>query len=246
MKNYEIAIPNANEDVIRGKIYLPDELKKEMNCVIISHGFLANSSSVEDVAKELIQHDIVAIAFDFNGAPNGKSDGAVEEMSVLTQVQDLKDVIKFTRSFKEIKKLFLLGFSQGGFVSAIVADEMPEISGLILVYPALVIPDDARKLYGSKENIPDDPKALDTPVGRKYFEDVIELDSLEMIKSYKGPVLILHGDADQIAPISYSEKADENYENSKLIKYPGQGHKFDQEYRQKMIQDILDFVKEQS
>lgn len=245
MKSYEIAIPDQDDLIIRGKIYMPDDLKQNLSCVIISHGFYSNMKDQVELAEGLANNNIVSIIYDFKGgSPDSESDGLVEEMSVLTEVNDLKDVISFVKRFKEIKSLFLLGRSQGGFVSAIVATEETDIAGLILIYPALVIPDDARKLYGTKENIPENPKARDLPVGKQYFEDVIEMDALKEIEGYEGPVLIIHGTEDDIAPISYSEKASEQYKHSILLKYEGQGHGFDEAHTQEMIEDVVDFVKE--
>ena len=45
-------------------------------------------------------------------------------------------------------QLFIQGESQGGFVGAYVAAQIPEkIKGLILWYPAFVIPDDAKRRF---------------------------------------------------------------------------------------------------
>ena len=71
-------------------------------------------------------------------------------MSVLTEKEDLKAVIEFLKARSEIneKCLFLLGASQGGFVSLLTAAELKEeIRALVLYFPALCIPDDWRKEY---------------------------------------------------------------------------------------------------
>lgn len=75
-----------------------------------------------------------------------KSDGKTTEMSVLTEVKDLEAVIAYVRTLPYTgDELLLMGCSQGGFVSAITAAKYPGIADkLVLFYPALYIPDDAR------------------------------------------------------------------------------------------------------
>ena len=51
-----------------------------------------------------------------------KSDGKTTEMSVLTEVKDLEVVIDYVSTLPYVNKdkIFLMGCSQGGFVSALV------------------------------------------------------------------------------------------------------------------------------
>ena len=88
----------------------------------------------------------------------------------------------------------LMGCSQGGFVSAIAASRLNnEISKLILFYPALCIPDDARagKMMFAKfdpENIPDIIRCGPMRLGKCYVEDVIAVDPYQEIRDFSGDV----------------------------------------------------------
>lgn len=111
------------------------------------------------------------------------------------------------------ENLTLCGFSQGGFVSAIVAAKLKErVKRLILFYPALCIPDDARKeqMMFAKfdpQNVPEKIKCGPMTLGGCYARDVMDMDPFEAIKGYAGPVMILHGTADAVVNQSYIEKA---------------------------------------
>lgn len=108
-------------------------------------GFMAWQDSVKHYAAFLAEMGYVAFTFDFCGgsAMCGKSDGKTTEMSVLTETKDLKAVIEYVRnlSYTDSEKILLMGCSQGGFVSALVAakNNFP-IEKLVLFYPALCIP----------------------------------------------------------------------------------------------------------
>ena len=113
--------------------------------------------------------------------------------------------------------ILLMGCSQGGFVSALVAAKQKEnIKRLILFYPALCIPDDARsgKMMFAKfdpQNIPDIIKCGPMTLGKCYEADVIDMNPFEEIKKYQRDVLIVNGTADKIVNPDYAKKAKEAY-----------------------------------
>jgi len=121
-------------------------------------------------------------------------------MSVLTEVRDLEAVISYVQSLPYTgKTLVLMGCSQGGFVSALTAAKYPDLADrLVLFYPALCIPDDARagKMMRARfdpKNIPNVFRCGPMKLGKCYAADVMDMDPFEQIKVYSGPVLIVHG-----------------------------------------------------
>ena len=204
---------------IKGTVFLP---KGKTNCpiAVISHGFMANQMFSQIHAQNLAKMGYAAFCFDFcGGTLVGSSDGDSTDMSVLTEAEDLKAVIEFAKSqsYTDENELILLGCSQGGFVSAIVAAEMKEeVDALILLYPALCIPDDARsgEMMFAKfdpQNVPETFWCGPMKLGRRYVTDVIEMDPYEIIHQYTGKVLIIHGNQDKTVDISYALRAVETY-----------------------------------
>ena len=113
---------------IKGTVFLPKG-KTDCPIAVISHGFMANQMFSQIHAQNLAKMGYAAFCFDFcGGTLVGSSDGDSTDMSVLTEVEDLKAVIEFAKSqsYTDENELILLGCSQGGFVSAIVAAEMKE------------------------------------------------------------------------------------------------------------------------
>jgi pimeloyl-ACP methyl ester carboxylesterase len=146
-----------------------------------------------------------------------------------------------------------MGCSQGGFVSGMTAAQLKEkIKGLIMFYPALCIPDDARKGHMmfsefDPQNIPDTFRCGPMKLGKCYAEDAQQLDFTEELKGYRGPVLIIHGDADPIVNVSYSERARNAYSEGqcRLTVLPGAGHGFKGTDDRIAIQTAVGFLKEQ-
>lgn len=86
--------------------------------------------------------------------------------------------------------------------------------------------DDAKERFGSAEDIPDTYYNMWMTVGRVFAEDLLDYDIYGAISAYRRDVLLIHGDADGIVPLSYSEKAVEAYDSARLEVLPGAGHGF--------------------
>ena len=209
--------------------------------VIVSHGFLANYGTTKGYAAQLARWGYAAYCFDFGGGcVIGRSDGRTEDMTVLTEVEDLLAVIGYARTVpgNDAARLSLVGCSQGGLVSALTAARLGErVERLALFYPALCIPDDARagKMMFYKFDPADPPETLTggpIRLGRGYALSVRDLDVMAEIAKYPGPVLILHGTEDRVVAPAYAGRAREAYDAAvprrcQLALLEGAGHGFD-------------------
>ncbi|HOP11207.1 MAG TPA: alpha/beta fold hydrolase [Oscillospiraceae bacterium] len=218
---------------IRGYLLKPT-LSGKMPAVIVSHGFASNTHDTKKYAECFAEAGYAAVYFDFCGSGRSKSDGKSTDMSVLTEKADLSAVLDALRSldFIDHSKIILAGCSQGGLVSALLAAEREsDVDKLILYYPALCIPDDARrgKMLNSKfdpENVPQTFRALFVKLGAKFATDAQKLDPFKEICTFAKPVLICHGTADRLVNISYAQKAAKEYPNAKLVIVENGDHGF--------------------
>ena len=242
---------------IRGTQYKP--AGENLPIAIVSHGFMAFQDTVRHYAKALAENGYISYCFDFCGGcvMKGKSDGATTEMSVLTEVMDLEAVIEYAKKQpgSNPDRVLLMGCSQGGFVSAITAARHKgEIEKLVLFYPALCIPDDARagKMMFAKfdpENIPEVIQCGPMKLGRCYAADVIGMDPYQEIEGYDGDVLLIHGTNDNIVKLGYSEKANEVYHQNpnrtgklEFIVIEKGGHGFSKRHDKIAIEYMREFV----
>ncbi|MCR5811178.1 MAG: alpha/beta hydrolase, partial [Lachnospiraceae bacterium] len=118
------------------------------SAVILSHGFLANERMCFKYAKLLARMGFLAVTFDFcGGGIISRSDGRSQDMTLMSEKADLLTVVEGVNNQFSPTRIILLGCSQGGFVSGILAAELGKemIDRLIMFYPAVCIPDDARK-----------------------------------------------------------------------------------------------------
>lgn len=184
--------------------------------VIFSHGFLGNQKMLKSYAKHLANKGFVVFTFDFcGGAHLGKSDGKFKDMSLDTEKSDLLCVVEYVAglSYVDSSKLILVGESQGGLVSCLVATEH-NIDKLILIYPALCIPDDARR--GKMLFMNFDPENIDSTFNSgvfrfspEYPKSAIGLHIEDILGKITVPVLIIHGSEDKTVNVGYAKRAKE-------------------------------------
>ena len=204
---------------LRGTLFRPAE-GETFPVAVVSHEFMANRLFTMRYARFLASLGYAAFCYDFSGGCIvGASQGRTTDMTVFTEMEDLKAVIAYAKaqSFADPDRLLLMGCSQGGLVTALTAAE-PETQAeaIILFYPALSIPDDARK--GSMmrarfdpADIPETMRCGPMKLGRDYAASVLELDPFSVISAYRGDVLLVHGNADTLVDISYSRRAYDAY-----------------------------------
>lgn len=235
------------ENRIYGVVYIPQGAGDKMPAVIFSRGFGGTHAVGSTYAEALAEKGYVVYCFDFcGGSPGSRSDGSTLEMSLFTEQADLEAVISMVRQldYVDSDNLFLMGSSQGGAVSAITgAAHSEEIRGMVLLYPAFVMVDAANSLFASAEQIPETYYFMWMNVGRAYFEPLLDYDIYGAIAAYDRDVLLIHGDADSIVPLEYSQRALQAYPSAELEVIPGAGHGFYGEDAQQAIACMLDYLQ---
>ena len=236
------------DKTIRGQILLPLGAEGKLPTVILCHGYNTNYAQVPiNYAKGIVGNGYACVMFDFcGGSSKSTSDGVGTEMSLFTEEEELKLVMDVVEDmdFVDAEQLFLLGISQGGFVTALAAADVPEkVKALVLVFPAFSAKDDAKKQFASLEEIPEDYKLMNFTIGRFYYEKLWDFDHLADITRYTGDVLIMHGTNDRLVPMSYSEEAQAAYASATLIPVEGAGHGFRDDVLAGALVHINDFLK---
>lgn len=221
---------------LAGRVYSPSGRERDvLPAVVISHEFGLNMLSTARYARRIVDLGYHVVLFDFAGSGSGRSRGRTSvDMSVLTEKDDLNAVLDAVRARPEVgaDHVILGGCSQGGLVSSLVAAERPgDVAKLFLLYPALSIPDDARRgtILGVRIDPTDPPasfRALYVRLGRRYVRDAQSLEPWREMTPYAGPVLLCHGTADRTVDSRYSADAASRYAQAELHLIPGARHMF--------------------
>ncbi len=203
--------------------------------VIIIHGFTGHIEERHIVAVSDMLNEIGFATLRVDMYGHGKSDGRFENHTLFKWMTNAMTVIDFARSLDFVTDIYLCGHSQGGLMVMLAAAlKRDVIKGVIPMSPAAMIPEAARRgtLLGQHfdpEHIPD--IIFRTGDGRKlggnYARAAQTIHVEEAIDKYDGPVLIVHGDADEAVPVEVGIEAAKRYKNCKLVLIPGDTHCYD-------------------
>ena len=127
----------------------------------------------------------------------------------------------------------------GGLISAIAGSRyISEVKGLILWYPAFNIPDDAtRRLKDGEKEV------FGLPLSDDCDREASSLEIIHIQESVNKPVLIIHGDKDNIVTIEYSRGAVDAYDHGLLHGIAGAGHGFEGDERIIARTASISFIK---
>lgn len=226
----------AKNGRLHGRIYTGNAYDKSQSLVIYSHGLGDSQASGTDYAKALAKEGYTAYTYNFN---HGTISDDMTKMSIFTEENDLQIVVRYFKN-QGYQKIFLLGSSQGGVVSAMTAANRKDVAGIILFYPAFVLRDQMLDMFPDNK-FPKNFNLMGMELGREYLKNLPDYNLLNEVTRYQGPVLIVHGTSDSVAPIHYSE--DVNFKNKELVKIKGAGHGFYGASQKKATDELIQFIK---
>ena len=246
MQELEIANPDYEDGIIYGKLFRP-EREGKFPLIILSHGYNAACGDFDGDSEFFARNGFASFAYDFaGGSSRSKSTGKTSEMTLLTEKSNLITVLEYLirQDFVDSDKVVLLGASQGGLVSALVADEFPsKIKALELFYPAFCIPDDWRRTFPEGSPIPEGKNFWGLDLGKEFFEVARAMHVEEVTGKFSGPVLILHGDNDQVVPYQSVWDAKKRYSDARLELFANEGHGFSYQGAVRARQMVVDHAK---
>jgi pimeloyl-ACP methyl ester carboxylesterase len=218
---------------LNAKLDMPSGWQPGQKCplVVVIHGFTGHIEEAHIVAVSKGINDVGFATLRADMYGHGHSDGEFRKHTLYKWLTNALTVIDYARGLDFVTDLYLCGHSQGGLLVMLAAAMKHDVvKGLIPLSPACMIPEIARggELLGQRFDADHIPEVL-------HGWDGLELDGNyarvaqtihveEAIDRYAGPVLLVHGDADESVPVEYGVKAAGRYANCRLALIPGDDH----------------------
>lgn len=202
--------------------------------VLVLHGFTSDKERPHTLAacEAMREAGFATLRFDLYG--HGESGGEFRKHSLEKWVSNTLAVMAWAEGQKFVTELWLSGHSQGGLTAALAAGRAAaRVRGLILRAPAFMIPRCAREgeMLGVRFDPAQIPERFPTIKGLTLEADYIRSAQAirveEAIDAFPGPVLLLHGEADDVVPLRDVEAAARRYRDCSLALIPGETHHFD-------------------
>ncbi|MDO5046919.1 MAG: alpha/beta fold hydrolase [Anaerococcus sp.] len=246
------SISKKNGSLLRGVINTPDDFdtSKKYPAVIFYHGFGGDRNGRSffrsQNAKYLTDRGYICVRFDFEGS--GESDGSFYDMTVSREEEDAMMVYDFTKikSFVDKERIYILGHSLGGVIASLIGSKT-KAKKMCLLAPASDMNNRdylkvmAQSLFLEKfeklksEDEPSIREVLsdieDLDIGglrlhKNFLIDFFKKDVYKSARAYKGKVLILRGDADELVFDDSNVKLNQAFSNSRYELIRGADHDF--------------------
>ncbi len=252
MKKKEVSFKSDNLNLY-GKVFFPEVIDYSRPALCICHGIPAVPFNPAEqgyaiLAERFCTNGFITFVFYFRGA--GPSQG---NLDLLGWTHDLEAAIDFFCSLDEVKKsrLALIGSSGGAAVSVYVAARDIRISSVAtLACPAnfdgLIQKNNAEAIISHFRSIgvikdKDFPPSIDTWL--EGFNAILPIHYIHKISPR--PLLIIHGDKDDIVPVEHAHKLYEQAKDPKeLIIIPNASHRL--RIEEKAIDTVLNWLKGES
>jgi uncharacterized protein len=208
----QISFKNQKSETISGYLHYPE---KEASCtcgIILSHCFTCSKhvKLIRKLCDTLSQHGFLVLRYDFSGS--GESQGKFEDQTYSKDIEDFNSGIKFLNS-QGAKSIGALGHSIGSAVTILAGSKHPEVKCLVTmggdsstqgiekVFNPKVLKDIKKKgkctfkIFGKEVTIT-----------KKFFDDAESHSIYQVLKKSKKPLLIIHGEKDEIIDVDNARK----------------------------------------
>jgi pimeloyl-ACP methyl ester carboxylesterase len=241
----ELSLPTVNGDTLSAVLHRPAHASH--GAAILCHGMESgkNSEKLIFLAQSLAERGIPALRFDFRYV--GASSGKFADITYSGEVEDLKAVFDFVQS-RRLGKTVLFGSSMGGTVALLFAAQEPDIAAVVTLaapihpenFPMRVLNLKQLKQWRDRGYITYNGRRLNVSL----LADLDTLDVLRRTQQVRCPVLILHGEADEVVPVAEAHELHNCLTGSKRLSiFTGIDHSFsDPLVMQQAMSEALDWL----
>jgi len=245
-----VLVLREGADSIFGKLYSPASYSGRHPILVYCHGLAQSGEEGKRICADAVNEGWLAYSFDFRGgSPTTRSGGDYFNMSPQTEIEDLEWVLRQLRKRDDVdsKRIYLCGHSLGGMVAAITGCRQGDsIAGMVLLAPALNMPETFSKKYPFGRNVPDTLDLSSLHIGGKFARDAAWIDPYLGMTSYDGDVLIIQGDKDEMVPMESARQAALLFRNATLKVLDGVGHVFKGEAGKRMHALLQEYIRAHS
>lgn len=225
--HFDVSYCQQNDPLQLADVYMPAagdiDHQAKFPAILAIHGgaWVAGDKRFDALhCRKMAEQGYVVMAINYRLAPKHKHPA---------QIEDCREALRWLRDHAaeyhiDPEKLGVWGYSAGGHLAALLATDRKLEDPSIRVCVAGGAPVDLRM-------IPEDSKALAGFLGgtRRALQDVyLKASPIEHVSSDDPPMMLYHGDADELVPISFASKMHKKLQETGVacdyLVLPGRSH----------------------
>jgi len=238
-------------ETLTGTLHLPDEPVD--GGVVVGHCFTCSRHTMilRQICSDLVRENFIALRFDFSG--NGQSEGEFAKSTYSKQISEMKAAAAFI-SNHGATWIGLAGHSMGAAIAVLAAGRMTVVKAVCALSGRLsglnathfLSPDQRRQLR-STGRVVFSSRGRPLEISKHFFADAEQYNLPEIVGALQPPLLVVHGDADEIIPVQEAYEAQRlNTDKTTLAVVPDADHMFSNaEHRRRISELVVAWFKKQ-
>jgi len=241
---HQIQLPNHRGEKLSATIHLPDGPSR---CgVIQGHCFTCSrhTTILRSVCHALSEQGFTVLRFDFSG--NGQSEGNFTDSTYSKQIAEMKTAASYLAG-RGVSWLGLAGHSMGAMVALLAAAEIAPARAVcalaarsrVMGADEILSPAQLRELQETGR-VPFLSRGRALELTREMFSDAARYDLGRAVSSLAQPLLLVHGDRDEITPVDEAYRI-QRYrpEGTRLAVISGADHMFSRDEHRRMVTEVV-------
>ncbi|XP_074589519.1 uncharacterized protein LOC141845342 isoform X2 [Curcuma longa] len=226
-KRLDLELKNGRGHTLKCSHYVPYSIPENtvLPCVVYCHGNSGCRADANEAAVILLPSNITLFTLDFSGS--GLSEGEYVSLG-WHEKDDLKTVVTYLRTNKQISCIGLWGRSMGAVTSLLYGAEDPSIAGMVLdsafsnLFELMMELADVYKIRLPKFTIRLALRYMRRVIQKRANFDIMELNAVQSAPKTFIPALFGHASDDIFIQARHSDIIYESYAGDKnIIKFEG-------------------------
>ena len=207
----KVQFTNDRGENLVGNLHTPD--RPIRYGIVLGHCFTCSRHTgiLRQICQDLIQTGSAALRFDFSG--NGQSEGLFEQSTYSKQISEMKSAIAYLQA-EGVDRIGLAGHSMGAVIALLASVQMPQVKAVCCMAgrlsgmnPERLLTPDQQAEIQHKGRIQFTSRGRDLQMTSGFFADAKTFDLPKTIGSLDKPLLVIHGDQDEIIPVDEAHHA---------------------------------------
>lgn len=227
----QIQFKNPFGERLAGTLHLPQ--RNPTRGVILGHCFTCtrHTAILRRLAEDLAAAGFIALRFDFSG--NGQSEGDFSQSNYSKQIAEMQTAAALVAD-RGAGWIGMAGHSLGGLISFLSASQSESTHAVCAIGSRLssmrashFLSPTQREILEKTGEVSFTSRGRFLKISEAYFADAGGFDLPGLLSSFSKPLMVIHGDQDEIIPVAEAYRAREiSGGRARLEIIPGADHMF--------------------
>lgn len=208
----QVHFKNHLGEKLAGTLHQP--VKPSDRGIIIGHCFTCSRHTrvLQQMGRDLTEAGFTVLRFDFSG--NGQSEGIFIDSSLSKHIEEMKTAADYLTADHGARWIGLAGHSMGGTIALLSAARLKSVQAVCLLASRVsglksihFLSREQRAELSQRGRVSFTSRGRSLELSKDFFVDADNYDMIDVIGSFKKPLLIIHGDRDEIIPVDEALQA---------------------------------------